>query len=225
VSSTTIDRGPGNRNRRQRLPPRLDPQGFPVGRRPSAGAPAAATIPSWPRFRRCCPSWASPRELCVRLGDRLLVAVSLLREHVRVSHHSRPRAGDRHGRQMRQPGPVGLGRHRRRRRAVDRHQSPDPHDPAKPRLEHPAVQQPDLRLDQGAVLADFRIRQEDEVEPDGHDRAADPADPDGLGGRGDVRRPHRRLGSGSSARDAGSGGPPPRHFVRRDPAKLPRFQR
>ena len=72
--------------------------------------------------------------------------------------HPRPGAGHRH-----RPGhgparPRRVGRHRRRRRAVDRRQPPDPR-PAPQRQPHdPAVQQPDLRADQGPVLADQRGR-------------------------------------------------------------------
>ena len=50
--------------------------------------------------------------------------------------------------------PVGLGRHRRRRRAVDRRQPPDPRAAPQREPDDPAVQQPDLRADQGPVLAD-----------------------------------------------------------------------
>ena len=78
--------------------------------------------------------------------------------------HPRPRAGDRHRPQARQPDLDGLGRHRRRRRAVDRRQPPDPHAAPQRRRQDHAVQQPDLRPDQGPVLADLRARQEDEVD-------------------------------------------------------------
>ena len=56
------------------------------------------------------------------------------------------------------PGPVGVGRHRRRRRAVDRRQPPDPRAAPQRQPQDPAVQQPDLRADQGPVLADVRGR-------------------------------------------------------------------
>ena len=62
------------------------------------------------------------------------------------------------------PRSVGLGRHRRRRRAVDRRQPPDPRAAPQRQPEDPAVQQPDLRTDQGPVLADVRGRQDDEVD-------------------------------------------------------------
>ena len=102
----------------------------------------------------------SPRELRLRLGHRLLLAVPLLREHLRLPRHPRPRAGHRHGREVRQPGALGLGGHRRRRRPVDRHQPPDPLPAPQPRRQDPAVQQPHLRPDQGPVLAHLRVRQE-----------------------------------------------------------------
>src|SRR6201992_3124368 len=71
----------------------------------------------------------------------------------------RPRAG------AVPPAPVGLGHHRRRRLAVDRWQPPDPR--ASPQRQHqdPAVQQPDLRADQGPVLAHLRAGQGDQVDP------------------------------------------------------------
>ena len=58
------------------------------------------------------------------------------------------------GLKARQPRPAGLGRHRRRRRPVDRRQPPDPRPPPQRRPQDPAVQQRDLRPDQGPVLAD-----------------------------------------------------------------------
>ena len=57
---------------------------------------------------------------------------------------------------MARPDLARVGRHRRRRRAVDRRQPPHPR-PAPQRQHHdPAVQQPDLRADQGPVLAHQR---------------------------------------------------------------------
>ena len=55
-------------------------------------------------------------------------------------------------------GPVGVGRHRGRRCAVHRRQPPDPRVAPEREHEDPAVQQPDLRPDQGSVLADVRGR-------------------------------------------------------------------
>ena len=56
---------------------------------------------------------------------------------------------------------------RRRRRAVDRRQSPDPRAAPQRQREDPDVQQPDLRADEGPVLADERPGQGDGVDPDG----------------------------------------------------------
>ena len=83
---------------------------------------------------------------------------------------------------------VGVGRHRRRRRALDRRQPPDPR--AAPQREHddPAVQQPDLRPHQGPVLPHLRGRQDHQVDPDG--LARPPVQP-GLAGA-------RRRGAPSS---------------------------
>ena len=47
------------------------------------------------------------------------------------------------------PGPVRLGRDRRRRRALDRRQPPDPRPAPQREREDPALQQPDLRAHQG----------------------------------------------------------------------------
>ncbi len=81
------------------------------------------------------------------------VALPVLHEHLRHALDPRPRAGDRDRPGHLAAGPVGVGRHRRRRRAVDRRQPPDPRAAPQRQPEDPAVQQPDLRPDQGPVLA------------------------------------------------------------------------
>ena len=97
---------------------------------------------------------ACPREKMVFVsGHRLLQPLPVLHEHLRLPHHPRPRADVRHRPAARQPGPAGLGRHRRRRRPVDRRQPPDPRPPPQRRHQDPAVQQRDLRPDEGPVLA------------------------------------------------------------------------
>ena len=53
------------------------------------------------------------------------------------------------------PDLTGLGHHRRRRRPVDRRQPPDARHPPQRRPEDHAVQQRDLRPDQGPVFADL----------------------------------------------------------------------
>ena len=92
------------------------------------------------------------------------------------------------------PRPVGLGRHRRRRRAVHRRQPPDPRPAPQREPEDPAVQQPDLRPDQGPVLArPPRVGKITKSTPMGSLDA--PVQP-GLAGarrRGVLRRPHHRL--------------------------------
>ena len=116
-------------------------------------------------FQSFLPELGDPaREPGLHLRHRLLVPVAVLRGHLRHALDPRPRPGDRH-RPGRHPArPVGLGDHRRRRRAVDRRQPPDPR--AAPQREHqdPAVQQPDLRADQGPVLADLRAGQGHQVD-------------------------------------------------------------
>ena len=84
-----------------------------------------------------------------------------------------------------------VGHHRRRRRPVDRRQSPDARHPPQPRHQHRPVQQPHLRPDQGPVLAHLAAGQEDQEHADGRDRqsAAPAVDRHRL--RGDVRRPLR----------------------------------
>ena len=122
-----------------------------------------------PRRRAGLPARAgpAPREHRVRLRHRLLVALPVLPGHLRHALDPRPRAGHRDRPGDLAPGPVGVGRHRRRRRAVDRRQPPHPRAAPQRQPEDPAVQQPDLRADQGPVLADLRARQDHQVDADG----------------------------------------------------------
>ena len=163
-------------------------------------AQGGAGLPARPR--------AAPREHRVRLRHRLLVAVPLLPRHLRHALDPRPRAGDRDRHRDRTRGPLGVGRHRRRRRAVDRRQPPDPR--AAPQRQHddPAVQQPDLRPDQGSVLPHLRARQGHQVHADGLGRP--PVQP-GLAGarrRGHLRGPHHRLRPQAPHRGAVARPPP-----------------
>ena len=57
----------------------------------------------------------------------------------------RPRHRDR----GRGPGALGVGRHRGRRRPLDRREPPDPRAPSERRHQDPPLQQPDLRIDEG----------------------------------------------------------------------------
>ena len=96
-------------------------------RRPSAGLHLRPGGPLVPRLRRLrdprrragLPARARPqaREHRLRLGHRLLVAVPVLPRHLRHALDPRPRPGDRHRPGRDRARPVGLGRHRRRRRA------------------------------------------------------------------------------------------------------------
>ena len=61
-------------------------------------------------------------------------------------------AGVAHRRRDPASRPVRLGRQRRRRRAVDRRQPPDPRAAAQRAAQDPALQQPDLRPHEGPVL-------------------------------------------------------------------------
>ena len=88
----------------------------------------------------------------VRVGHRLLVAVHLLHEDLRVPFGARPRQRRGHGRQGRQPAPQRLGHHGRRRLAGHRRQPLHTRHPPQCRPERHTLQQRDLRPHQGAVL-------------------------------------------------------------------------
>ena len=136
---------------------------------------------------------SAPREHRLRQRYRLLEPIPVLPGDLRFPLHPRPGADHRH-----RPGagprrPVGMGRHRRRRRAVDRRQPPDPRAAPQREPHDPAVQQPDLRPDQGAVLADLRDRQDHQVDADGLAGLSVQPGVAGAGCRGDVRRPRTGL--------------------------------
>ena len=82
--------------------------------------------------------------------------------------------------------------YRRRRRALDRRQPPDPRAAPQRADQDPALQQPDLRPDEGPVLAHERDRQGHQV--DAVRLTGPPVQPGRAGARrrGDVRRAHRR---------------------------------
>ena len=145
------------------------------------------------------PELGIPREKIVFVsGHRLLQPLPVLHEHVRRPRDPRARAGDRDGYRHRAARPPGVGRHRRRRRALDRRQPPDPRASPQRQPQDPAVQQPDLRTDEGPVLADVRAGEGHEVDAVRLARA--PLQPD-LGRarvRGDVRRSHASTSSGST---------------------------
>jgi 2-oxoglutarate ferredoxin oxidoreductase subunit alpha len=129
-----------------------------------------------PRSRPFSPSSASPvRTSRLESGHRLLQPLPLLHEHLRLSHHPRPRAGGGDGPQGRPARPRRVAGHRRRRRALHRRQPL--HPPAAPqrRPQAPAVQQPDLRPHQGPVLPDLGEGKKTKSTPMGSvDRPFDP---------------------------------------------------
>ena len=95
---------------------------------------------------------------------RLRRPLRLLHGHLRDARHPRPRAGARDRPGDHAARPLDLGRHRRRRRALDRRQPPDPRAAPQRAGQDPAVQQPDLRADEGPGVADERARQGHEVD-------------------------------------------------------------
>ena len=108
---------------------------------------------------------------------------------------------------------LGVGRLRRRRRAVDRRQPPDPRAAPRRAGQDPAVQQPHLRADQGPGVADQRARQGHEVDAVRLDRRAVQPDLAGARRRRDVRRAHARHRQAAPARRCCA--PPPRTPARR----------
>ena len=155
----------GHEQRQWQRPADADQEGLPV-------RPGDALVPGLRRLRdpRQRPGAdAGARRAAgedgLHLRDRLRRALRLLHGHLRDARHPRPGAGagdrDRH----RARRPLGLGRHRRRRLALDRRQPPDPRAAPQRPDQDPALQQPDLRADQGPVLADQREGQDHEVDP------------------------------------------------------------
>ena len=101
----------------------------------------------------------------LHLRDRLRRALRLLHGHLRDARHPRPGAGAGDRDRDLARGPLGLGRQRRRRLALDRRQPPDPRPAPQRPDQAAALQQPDLRPDQGPVLADQREGQDHQVDP------------------------------------------------------------
>ena len=137
-----------SRGRDRRRPARTSPP-----TRRCAGAPAAATTPSSPPCRASCPSSGLRRENIVfvsGIGCSSRFPYYLDTYGMHSIHGRAPAIAT--GLADLATGPVGVGRHRRRRRAVDRRQPPDPRAAPQRQPQDPAVQQPDLRPDQGAVL-------------------------------------------------------------------------
>ena len=120
---------------------------------------AAATTRCSPRVQLLMPELGVRPENQVFVSrHRLLEPLPVLHEHLRRPQHPRARARGRDRRRAGPTRPRRLGRHRRRRRPVDRWQPPDPRAAPERELHDPALQQPDLRAHQGPVLADERGR-------------------------------------------------------------------
>ena len=114
---------------------------------------------------------------------------------------------------------------RRRRRALDRRQPPDPRAAPQREPEDPDVQQPDLRSDQGPVLADERAGEGHGLDADGQRRlSVQPARARARCG-GDVRRARARHRQARSDRRAAPRGRAPWRRVRRDLPELQHLQR
>ena len=130
---------------------------------------------------------------------------------------------DRHRVDAARPGRVD--RHRRRRRALDRRQPPDPRAAPQREREDPAVQQPDLRADEGPGLADVGGGQGHEV--DAVRLARPPVQPGRAGARrrGDVRRADDRLRPAALRERAAAGRGAQGHGVHRGLPELRRVQR
>ena len=114
---------------------------------------------------------------------------------------------------------------RRRRRALDRRQPPDPRPAPQRRPDHLDVQQPDLRADQGPVLADLRGGQGHQVDAVRFHRPALQPDQPGARGRGHLRGPHPRHGPRRTCRRPSGGPTSTRGRLRRDLPELQRLQR
>ena len=161
----------------------------------------------------------------LRLRDRLRRALPVLHADLRDALDPRPRAGDRDRVWRVAAGSVRVGRDRRRRLDVDRRQPPDPRAAPQREPEDPDVQQPDLRADEGPVLADERARQGDEVDADG---VARPAVQPALARdrrRGDLRRARDRHRQEGADRGAPRRRAPQGERLRRDLPELQHLQR
>ena len=219
---------PPERHRR-RAPPRrrhrADEEGLHL-------RPGGALVPRLrrlrhPRRRAGLPARARPqaREHRLRLGHRVLLALPLLPRHLRHALDPRPRPRDRDGAGRDPRGPLGLGRDRRRRRALDRWQPPHPRAAPQRQPQDPALQQRDLRPDEGAVLPHLARRPGDEV--DAARLARHPLQP-GVARprrRGELRRAHDGLRPPAPDGGAPRRGRAPRLGARRDLPELPDLQR
>ena len=120
-----------------------------------AGARAAATTPCSPPCASSCPTLGIRRENTVfvsGIGCSSRFPYYLNTYGMHSIHGRAPAIAT--GLAVTRARPVGVGRHRRRRRALHRRQPPDPRAAPQRQPQDPAVQQPDLRADEGPVLAD-----------------------------------------------------------------------
>ncbi len=161
----------------------------------------------------------------LRLGDRLRSALPVLHADVRDALDPRARAGDRDRPRGHATGSLGLGRHGRRRRAVDRRKPPHPRAAPERQPQDPPLQQPDLRAHERAVLADLRAGEGDEVDAHGVARPSVQPALDRDRRRGVVRCAgdrHGQEGPDGRARCCRSAS---WIRVRRDPPELQHLQR
>ena len=138
-------------------------------------------------------------------------------------HGRAPGGGDRHRGEPARPARVGD--HRRRRRPVDRRQPPAARPAPQREPHHHPVQQPDLRADQGPVLADVGGGQGHQVDPV---RVAGPPLQPGVAGprgRGHLRGPHPRHGPQAHDGDHPAGLPAPGRVAGGGVPELQRLQR
>ena len=188
-----------------------------------------------PRLRRLCDPQRRPglhagaRPLAradrLRIGDRVRCALPVLPADLRDAFDSRARACDRDRTRGDAAGSLRLGRDRRRRRALDRRESPDPRAAPERQPQDPPLQQPHLRAHEGPVLADVGARQGDEVDAHGLARLSVQPALRRDRRRGVVRRARDRHGQEGSHRRPRGSCTAPRVGVRRDPPELQHLQR
>ena len=167
----------------------------------------------------------APQPVHVRVGHRMLVAVHLLHEDLRVPLRARARQRRGDGRQDGQPAPLGVGHHRRRRLAGHRRQPLHPrHPPQRGPQRHP-VQQRDLRPHEGPVLPHFEAGQDHQDLALRNGREAVQPRRTGHRRQGHVLRPHDRHGGRPLERMHDRRGQTYGHVGDRSVAELRDFQR
>ena len=167
----------------------------------------------------------APQPVHVRVGHRMLVAVHLLHEDLRVPLRARARQRRGDGRQDGQPAPLGVGHHRRRRLAGHRRQPLHPRHPPQRGPQRHSVQQRDLRPDQRAVLPHFEAGQDHQDLALRHGREAVQPRRTGDRRQGHVLRPVGGHGGGTFEGVHGGRRDAQRHVGSRGPAELRDIQR